>query len=168
MLENSLLLQLYSISSFHLCLSSSLQQIFVHLALMRQCLCNISFAHLLLTLPSTTSLGPSQHLSSPPPPPPLSDPPLLPLFLITVLYSVSHILLESSPGLMLMTHRPTWKHFLCGCEGAFTAVNENLNNAPPCWNKRKKKEIYFFSSYPNIATFDERFINLSMMHFSIW
>lgn len=86
----------------------------------------------------------------------------LPLFLITILCAVSHILLETPLGLMLMTHHPTWKHFLCGCEGTFTAANENLNNAPPSWSKRKngkKTEICFFSSYPNIAAFVEGFIN---------
>lgn len=85
------------------------------------------------------------------------------------LSSVSHILLDSALGLMLMTHHPTWKHFLCGCEGAFTAVNENFKQrrprpAPPekkkCgWWGGKKQEISFFSSHPNIATFDEGFIN---------
>lgn len=47
------------------------------------------------------------------------------------LSSVSHILLDSALGLMLMTHHPTWKHFLCGCEGAFTAVNENFKQRRP-------------------------------------
>lgn len=68
----------------------------------------------------------------------------LPLFLITLslsLSSVSHILLDSALGLMLMTHHPTWKHFLCGCEGAFTAVNENFKHRRPRPAPPEKKNV---------------------------
>lgn len=57
------------------------------------------------------------------------------------LSSVSHILLDSALGLMLMTHHPTWKHFLCGCEGAFTAVNENFKHRRPRPAPPEKKNV---------------------------
>lgn len=57
------------------------------------------------------------------------------------LSSVSHILLDSALGLMLMTHHPTWKHFLCGCEGAFTAVNENFKQRRPRPAPPEKKNV---------------------------
>lgn len=49
---------------------------------------------------------------------------------------------------MLMTHHPTWKQFLCGCERSFTAVNEILNNTPTAVGAArrdlKKEEFSFF------------------------
>lgn len=47
-----------------------------------------------------------------------------------------------------MTHHPTWKQFLCGCERSFTAVNEILNNTPSAVGAArrdvKKEEFSFF------------------------
>lgn len=119
-------MQLYTVSSYYLSLC-------VHLALVKQRLCSVHF------LPPPPSLW---FLLAPWTifPLLLSDPPL---FLIAVLCSVSHILLDSSLGLMLMTHHPTWKHFLCECEGVFAATNENSNKLPhppreDTWKSKEK------------------------------
>lgn len=137
-LENSLWPQLLRWTLYlHLCLTSALQQIFIHLALLQPPQCFLhSSSHPLLLVSYwpfvTTSLLLLLFFSH------------LPLFLITLslsLSSVSHILLDSALGLMLMTHHPTWKHFLCGCEGAFTAVNENFKQRRPRPAPPEKKNV---------------------------
>lgn len=126
-LENSLWPQLLRWTLYlHLCLTSALQQIFIHLALLQppQCFLHSSSHPLLLVSYWPFVLPLSSSSSSSPIYLFFSSPSLS-------LSSVSHILLDSALGLMLMTHHPTWKHFLCGCEGAFTAVNENFKHRRP-------------------------------------
>lgn len=91
-----------------------------------------------------TSLGfllALRYYLSPPPPPLLPSTSFSHHPLSLSLSSVSHILLDSALGLMLMTHHPTWKHFLCGCEGAFTAVNENFKHRRPRPAPPEKKNV---------------------------
>lgn len=159
MLENSLWLQLYSIFV-------SLQLIFIHLALMQQSPLKsfLDSPSSSLFLPRLLSLW---RLPAPAPSLFFSSSSLIPLFF-------------SSPS-SVQSPTSSWTLLLVSCSwlivphGNIFSVDVkellllDLNNTPlQVGAKGKCEKISFFCSYPNIATFDEGFINLSMMHFSIW